>query len=64
MAALDTNMLVRWLTNDDAKQCAVVALRHGVDLRTQIAAGGQWQIAGQGLEQSQCTRSLQVHGFL
>ena len=25
MAALDTNILVRWLTNDDAKQCAVVA---------------------------------------
>ncbi|MCF8169330.1 MAG: type II toxin-antitoxin system VapC family toxin [Rhodoferax sp.] len=24
MAALDTNILVRWLTNDDAKQCAVV----------------------------------------
>ena len=25
MAALDTNVLVRWLTNDDAKQCAAVA---------------------------------------
>jgi predicted nucleic-acid-binding protein len=25
MAALDTNILVRWLTNDDAKQCAIVA---------------------------------------
>jgi predicted nucleic-acid-binding protein len=25
MAALDTNVLVRWLTNDDVKQCAVVA---------------------------------------
>jgi len=25
MAALDTNILVRWLTNDDAKQCAAVA---------------------------------------
>ncbi len=25
MAALDTNVLVRWLTNDDAKQCAIVA---------------------------------------
>jgi predicted nucleic-acid-binding protein len=25
MAALDTNVLVRWLTNDDAQQCAVVA---------------------------------------
>jgi predicted nucleic-acid-binding protein len=25
MAALDTNVLVRWLTNDDAKQSAVVA---------------------------------------
>lgn len=24
MAALDTNILVRWLTNDDAKQCAIV----------------------------------------
>ena len=24
MAALDTNVLVRWLTNDDAKQCAIV----------------------------------------
>lgn len=25
MAALDTNILVRWLTNDDARQCAIVA---------------------------------------
>jgi len=25
MAALDTHILVRWLTNDDASQCAVVA---------------------------------------
>ena len=25
MAALDTNVLVRWLTNDDAAQCAAVA---------------------------------------
>lgn len=25
MAALDTNVLVRWLTNDDAQQCAIVA---------------------------------------
>lgn len=25
MAALDTNILVRWLTNDDAKQSALVA---------------------------------------
>ena len=25
MAALDTNILVRWLTNDDANQCAIVA---------------------------------------
>lgn len=25
MAALDTNVLVRWLTNDDAAQCATVA---------------------------------------
>ena len=25
MAALDTNVLVRWLTADDVKQCAVVA---------------------------------------
>lgn len=25
MAALDTNVLVRWLTNDDVKQCAIVA---------------------------------------
>lgn len=25
MAALDTNILVRWLTNDDASQCAEVA---------------------------------------
>lgn len=25
MAALDTNVLVRWLTNDDAAQCAEVA---------------------------------------
>jgi predicted nucleic-acid-binding protein len=25
MAALDTNILVRWLTNDDAKQSAIVA---------------------------------------
>lgn len=25
MAAIDTNILVRWLTNDDAKQCAIVA---------------------------------------
>ena len=25
MAALDTNVLVRWLTNDDAAQCARVA---------------------------------------
>lgn len=25
MPALDTNILVRWLTNDDAKQCAIVA---------------------------------------
>ena len=25
MAALDTNVLVRWLTNDDSKQSAVVA---------------------------------------
>ena len=25
MATLDTNVLVRWLTNDDAKQCAIVA---------------------------------------
>jgi predicted nucleic-acid-binding protein len=25
MAALDTNVLVRWLTDDDAKQCAIVA---------------------------------------
>jgi len=24
MAALDTNILVRWLANDDAKQCATV----------------------------------------
>jgi predicted nucleic-acid-binding protein len=24
MAALDTNILVRWLTNDDGKQCAIV----------------------------------------
>ena len=24
MAALDTNILVRWLTNDDARQCAIV----------------------------------------
>jgi predicted nucleic-acid-binding protein len=24
VAALDTNILVRWLTNDDAKQCAIV----------------------------------------
>ena len=24
MAALDTNVLVRWLTNDDAVQCAIV----------------------------------------
>lgn len=25
MAALDTNVLVRWLTDDDAKQSAIVA---------------------------------------
>jgi predicted nucleic-acid-binding protein len=25
MAALDTNILVRWLTNDDTRQCAIVA---------------------------------------
>jgi predicted nucleic-acid-binding protein len=25
MAALDTNILVRWLTNDDVKQCVIVA---------------------------------------
>ena len=24
MAALDTNVLVRWLTNDDVQQCAIV----------------------------------------